>query len=204
MSVLTVTVTGDWPPCPYLNPWDFFHPISPVLLRRGSESTVWWSWATCCQITTVCASGNLCEDSTVIFKEIWTVGCLRRELRDWWEKRSGKRSCKNMELFFPEDLEESIGVSYCSKSWECVNGEEKDKGAFTLPDSSRAVKVVCWSLWVMQFYQRSLFLFFFFFSSPFLWFLVSFPFWQLKSGWENFSRWLPPFLIFCSSWSKNI
>lgn len=77
----------------------FFHPISPVLLRRGSESMAWWSWAPCCQITTVCASGSLYEDSTIIFKEIWTVGCLRRELRDWWEQHSGKCSCKNMKLF---------------------------------------------------------------------------------------------------------
>lgn len=31
----------------------------------------------------------------------------------------------------------------------------------------------------------------------------SFPFWQLKSGWENFSLWFPPFLVFCSSWNKT-
>lgn len=34
-------------------------------------------------------------------------------------------------------------------------------------------------------------------------FFSSFPFWQLKSGWENFSLCLPPFLVFCSSWNKT-
>lgn len=33
--------------------------------------------------------------------------------------------------------------------------------------------------------------------------ICSFRFWQLKSGWENFSFWLPPFLMLCSSWNKT-
>lgn len=46
------------------------------------------------------------------------MGHLRKEPRDWWEQRSGKCSCKNMKLFLPKDLEENIGVSFHSKSWD--------------------------------------------------------------------------------------
>lgn len=178
----------------------FFHPISPVLLRRGSESMAWWSWAPCCQITTVCASGSLYEDSTIIFKEIWTVGCLRRELRDWWEQHSGKCSCKNMKLF-----PWRFGGKYWCFLLQQVLGMCKWRRE--RQGSLHRAQQYFWRWFVKacELYYHCIItdppLFF-----SFLWFfffLSSFPFWQLKSGWENFSLWLPPFLIFCSSWNKN-
>lgn len=61
-------------------------------------------------------------------------------MRDWWEQHSGKCSCKNMKLFLPKDLEENIGVSFCSKSWECVNGKETRE---PLPCPTLFLKAVC-------------------------------------------------------------
>ena len=50
-SVLPVTVTGERSPCPHLKDMNllfFLPPIifsPPVLLRKGSDRTVWWSLA---------------------------------------------------------------------------------------------------------------------------------------------------------------
>lgn len=121
------------------------------------------------------------------------MGHLRREPKDWWEQCSGKCSCKNRKLFLPEDLEENIGVSFRSKSFlGCMNGKEKDKGAFTLPSS-----ISEGSLFKLVIHMVLLWIIFSLFSS------LHFHSGILRLG-GRISLWLPPFLVVCSSWNKAL